>query len=63
MTADHELWSIALRVEKCHGADGPNYIAEQVTRLAGAGDFVGVAKWRLVAERYDALIDAARVVN
>jgi hypothetical protein len=52
---EHEPWAVALWVEKHHGGDGPNHIAEQVERLAEAGDFEGVAMWRQVAERYGAL--------
>lgn len=52
---EHELWACALWVEKHHGDDGPAHIAEQVTRLAKAGDQAGVATWRAIADRYDAL--------
>jgi hypothetical protein len=55
MNAEQELWALALWVEKQHGINGPEHIAEQVTRLAEEGDFEGVALWRKVAERYDAL--------
>lgn len=54
-SAEQELWVVALWVEKHHGNDGPNHIAEQVTRLAEEGDLEGVAMWRKVAERYDTL--------
>lgn len=63
MKAEHELWALALWVEKTHGSDGPNHIAEQVARLAEAGDVEGVAMWRKVAERYDALVDAPGAPN
>jgi hypothetical protein len=53
---EHELWTLALWVEKHHASDGPNHIAEQVTRLAQEGDFEGVAMWQSVTERYDALV-------
>lgn len=56
MKAEHELWAVALWVEKTQGRDGPDHIAEQVTRLAKAGDHEGVAKWKQIAERYDALV-------
>ncbi len=55
MTAEQELWAVALWVEKHHGSDGPNHIGEQVTRLAEDADYEGVAMWLKVAERYDAL--------
>lgn len=55
MDREQELWAMALWVEKHHGDAGSAFIAEQVTRLAREADFEGVALWRLVAERYDAL--------
>ena len=55
MTSEHELWAMALWVEKHHATDGVGYIAKQVTRLAHEGDLEGVAMWRKVAERYDTL--------
>lgn len=55
LTPEHELWAIALWVERHHGSGGSNHIVEQVTRLAEECDFEGVAMWRQVAERYDAL--------
>ena len=55
MTRDQELWGIALWVEKQHGPDGPRFIAEQVGRLAIAGEADGVTLWRGVAERFDQL--------
>jgi hypothetical protein len=52
---EQELWACALWLEQHHGKGGPDYIGEQVTRLALAGDMAGVATWRAIAERYDAL--------
>ncbi len=52
---EQELWARALWVEQKHGERGPDYIGEQVTRLAREGDEAGVATWRAIAERYDAL--------
>jgi len=52
---EHEIWACALWVEQHHGTRGPDYIGEQVTRLALAGDAAGVAMWRAIADRYDAL--------
>lgn len=56
---EQELWACALWVEKHHGLEGPACIAEQVTRLATAGDSEGAATWRAIAERYDALVMGA----
>lgn len=56
MISERELWAAALWVEKHHGANGPKHIADQVGRLAKAGDSDGVAMSRQVADRYDRLI-------
>ncbi len=42
---------MALWVEQNHGQDGPRYIAEQIGRLAFAGDAQGVKMWKEVARR------------
>ena len=58
MTPEQQVWAVALWVEKHHGEDGPTYIAEQIGRLALAGDEAGVAMWRRVAARYSELKQA-----
>lgn len=55
VTNDRELWALALWIEKHYGDEAPGFIAEQVTRLAKAGDFKEVAMWWEVAARFDAL--------
>lgn len=55
MTRDQELWGVALWLDRTHGDEGPAHIAQEVARLAKAGDPAGVAMWRQVAERYDQL--------
>lgn len=57
LTREQELWACALWLEENHGSGGPAYIGEQVERLAREGDAAGVATWRAIADRYDALID------
>jgi hypothetical protein len=52
---NRELWACALWVEKTKGASGPSFISERLGRLALQGDADGVAAWRGIAERYDAL--------
>jgi len=54
---------MALWVEKHHGEDGPAYIAKEVERLALEGDDEGVAMWRQVAERFDALNQTRNAVS
>lgn len=56
-TRDQELWACALWIEKQHGRAGARFIGEKVKRLALEGDFVGVATWRAIADRYDMLVD------
>ena len=46
---------MALWVEEQHGLDGAHFIAKQAGRLALAGDTDGVALWRGIAERIEAL--------
>ncbi|WP_420006877.1 DUF6961 family protein [Tsuneonella aeria] len=55
MTRDQKLWAIALWLERTHGDESPAHIAQEVARLAKAGDLPGVAMWRQVAERYNQL--------
>lgn len=55
MSRDHEIWSMALWVEKHHGEKGWLFIAQQRDRLLADGDHDGVALWRAVRERFEAL--------
>lgn len=55
VTREQELWGLALWVEKYHGENGWLYIAQQQDRLIADGTFDGVAMWRKVAERFEAL--------
>ena len=56
MTRDQELWGLALWVEKHHGEQGWFFIAQQQDRLIAEAEFDGVAMWRKVAERFEALL-------
>ena len=58
MTPEHQIWAVALWVEKNHGDHGSAYIAEQIGRLALAGDEAGVTMWKKVAARYSELKQA-----
>jgi len=49
-TSEREIWGMALWVEKHHGADGPQFIASQIDRLANEPD--GQALWRKVDTRF-----------
>ncbi len=55
MPSDHELWAIALKVEKDHGSEGPRHIAECIGGAAIAGEWDAVAMWKAVAAKYDLL--------
>jgi hypothetical protein len=55
MAGEHELWEMALRVEREHGAAGPLHIAEMIGAAAISGYWDGVAMWKAVAARYDQL--------
>ena len=50
MTRDQEIWAMALWVEEHHGADGPQFIASQIDRLAN--DSNGQVVWRKVEARF-----------
>ena len=52
---DKELWACALHVEHPHDDDGPKFIAERIGALALAGDIEGVATWRAIAFKLDAV--------
>ena len=56
MDKQHEIWAEALWVDQHKGPEGPDFIAEQVTRLALLGDEAGMARWRQIADAYDRLI-------
>jgi hypothetical protein len=58
MTREHELWGVALWVEKTHGEAGWLHIAQQRDRLLDKGDLDGVAMWRAVGERFERLTEA-----
>lgn len=55
MDRDKEDLAVALWVEKKQGAKGAVYIAEQIGRLALENDTAGIARWKRIAARYDAL--------
>lgn len=55
MTLDEERWAEALAVERQHGEDAPQFIAERIGALALKGDMEGVDRWREIASRLDAM--------
>ncbi|WP_055818854.1 MULTISPECIES: DUF6961 family protein [unclassified Sphingomonas] len=60
MTADEERWSEALLALRLYGAATPAWIAERIGALALAGDEAGIARFKDMAARVDALRDGTR---
>ncbi len=60
---DKEMWAIALWVEEQHGVDGPQFIAEQIGRLALQDDREGMDMWFAIAERYERLLSRGSPVK
>jgi hypothetical protein len=50
-----ELMACALAVRKQYGDQAPLHVAEQIGALALAGDLDGIATWKAIAGRLDAL--------
>ena len=63
MRADLERWAEALAVEREHGANAGDFIAESVRMLALAGDQAGVVRWLDIATRLDQLLDASAMAH
>lgn len=55
MASEHELWAIALKVERDHGAGAPQHIAQKIGAAAIAGEWDAVTMWKSVAARFDQL--------
>jgi hypothetical protein len=55
MDWQHEVWAEALWVEQNQGDHGPDFMAEQITRLALNGDEAGMARWERIAAAFDEL--------
>ncbi len=55
MASEHELWAIALKVERDHGDSGPGHIAQTIGAAAIAGEWDRVSMWKAVASRFDRL--------
>lgn len=55
MIGDRELWACAVQVLRQHGQDAPAFIAGRIEALALRGDEQGVATWKGIAARLDAI--------
>lgn len=60
MTRDEEILAIAIHAEREHGRSAPKWIAEQIGRLALAGDDEGIELWKAVARAWQGLVSATR---
>lgn len=54
---------MALWVEKTHGSDGAQFIAETIARLRHRGEEGGVALWQDVARRFEHLSERTEIEN
>lgn len=60
MITDEERETFTAALWAKHGADLPRYIAERIGEQAVAQDAGGVAFWRDIAARANAMMSAAR---
>lgn len=60
LTPERHIWDCALAVEKQHGERAAAFIAERIGALALAGDDDGVAMWKAIAIRLDAMREGVR---
>ena len=63
MDAAQHIWACALAIEKQHGADAPRFVAERIGALALAGDTDGIAMWKAIAVRLDAMRKGGRSLS
>ena len=55
LTADQEIWGVALWVERTQGKNGAEWISHTIARFEEADDQGGMALWSKVAERHSQL--------
>lgn len=60
MTPDQERWAEALAIERLHRERAALWIAERIGALALAGDADGVARFKQIAVKLEALQRAVR---
>lgn len=60
MTPEEESWAEALAIERFHGDQAPLHAANQIGVRAVLGDTEGVACWKLIAVKLDALRSGRR---
>ena len=52
---NYELWACANEVFRQHGDKAPLHVAERLGEIALAGDAAGIATWKEIARRMDAM--------
>lgn len=62
VTREHELWAMALWVEREHGEEGERFIAERVLHFDAKGDDGGKQLWMDVARHFVELKTSSRAV-
>jgi hypothetical protein len=55
LTAERHVWACALAVQNLYGTRAALHVAERIGALALAGDREGIAMWKAIAARLDAL--------
>ncbi|SEH12554.1 hypothetical protein SAMN05428974_0501 [Sphingopyxis sp. YR583] len=59
MSPERHVWACAAAVERLHGEGAARFVAERIGALALAGDAAGVAMWKAIAARLDAMTQGA----
>ena len=59
--APHDLWVQASRILEDYGDRAPLHVAEKIGGCALAGDMDGIAAWKRLAHKLDALMRAPKV--
>lgn len=60
MTPEQHIWACALAIARQHGARAAVFVAERIGALAIEGDAAGMAQWKAIAARLDALASPNR---
>jgi len=55
MTANQERWAEALAIEQMHGPGACAWVAGRIGDLVMKGDVAGIARFKAIAEKLDAL--------
>ena len=56
LTSEQERWAEAATIHRQHGERARVHVAEQIGRLALAGDQAGIRRWSEIAARLDQLM-------